>query len=373
MNLGVKYTGTFQCATGYGSANRAFVTAMHVAGVDVVTDLVVQTMDRTTFGWEGMLCHHLTNRSIDYKIKIIHLTPDLYKEYIEPGKYHIGHLFWETDRLPHEWIEACNQMQEIWTSSENMARVFRANGVTVPIHWFPQPIDVSIAEKNYGEYAVNNHSGFLFYSIFQWIERKNPQALIRAFWEVFEGKDDVSLLIKTFRLSYDYQEFEKIRDDIRLWRAIQPQKHYPKLLLVSKIMNQEEIMKIHETGDCYVQADRGEGWSRTVQEALLKGNPTIATARGGIHEYLKSEHYFGIPNTYVPVKEIPWVKFYKADQRWAEIDKDSLKKAMMYVYSNSKIAGTKGIVGQHFIKEQFSYQKIGELMKKRIEEIYKLL
>lgn len=371
--LGVRYTGVFQDATGYGGANRAFVTALYMAGLDVTTDLVVQTLDRTTFNWEGELCHQLHNRKIPYKVKIIHLTPDCYKDYIEPNKYNIGHLFWETDRLPKEWIEYCNQLQEIWTSSENMAEVFKANGIKIPIRWFPQPIDISIADKDYGTFGLPFFQGFTFYSIFQWIERKNPRALLEAFWETFQGKEDVALIIKTFRLSYDESEFEKIKDDIRQWKSQTAINRFPKIFLVKKIFSYDQLMKLHNTANCYVQADRGEGWSRTVQESLSMAKPTIATARGGIHEYLRQEDYFGIPNTYVPVTEIPWVKFYHADQNWAEIDREKLKAAMKYVYENYKMAQAKGIMGQKHIKESFNYFRIGAMMKKRLEEIEKSL
>src|SRR3990167_5466323 len=129
MMVATKYCGTFQDGTGYGGANRAFIAALHMAGVDVSTELVVQTKDRTTFGWEGELAYQLTNRDNDYKIKIIHLTPDIYANFYERDKYNIGHLFWETDRLPLEWIEPCNKMQEIWTSSPHMVNLFKANGV----------------------------------------------------------------------------------------------------------------------------------------------------------------------------------------------------------------------------------------------------
>lgn len=371
--LGVSYVGTFQCATGYGAANRAFVTALHMGGVDVNAQLVVQTKDRTTFGWEGELCHQLTNREIPHRVKIIHLTPDLYENHIEPDKYHIGHLFWETDKLPKEWVECCNKIQEVWTSSPNMAQVFRANGVKVPIHWFPQPIDTTHADKAYGAYGIPHNNGFLFYSIFQWIERKNPKALVTAFWEEFAGRDDVSLLIKTFRLSYDGDEFEKIRDDIREWKNEVKMNHYPKIFLVKEIMDVEGMMRLHKTGDCYVQTDRGEGWSRTIQEALLLGKTVISTARGGIHEYLKDEHYFRVPSNYVPVTEVPWIKFYTKDQKWAEIDKEELKKNMRYVVNNSMIAQTKGILAKDYVKDNFSYYKVGSLMKKRLQEIYKSL
>src|SRR3990167_6844370 len=196
--LSVKYTGAFLDHSGYGQAGRAFVASLHLAGVDVTTETAVHVKEKTHFSWEGELCYSLQNRDIPYKIKIVHLTPDMYESYIEPKKYHIARLAWETDRLPKGWDRFCNQMGEIWTSSAHMVELFKKSGVRVPMYHFPEPIDVTMGDKNYGKFGVPTHTGYLFYSIFQWIKRKNPRALLKAYWKAFEGQDDVSLLIKTF-------------------------------------------------------------------------------------------------------------------------------------------------------------------------------
>lgn len=373
MTIAVKYTGTAQDYSGYGSANRAFITALYVAGVDVTTELLRQTGEWADNGWTEKLSKSLEKRNINYKVKIIHLTPDIYRRYMEPNKYHIGHLFWETDRLPKEWIEPCNKMGEIWTSSDKMAEVFKASGVKVPIYSFPQPIDIGIADKNYGRYSIPGHKGYLFYAMFQWIERKNPKALLRAYWEAFTGRRDVSLLLKTYRVNFNKDEFLKIEEEITRWKREFRLPHYPQVILVRTLLDQDKIYKLHQTADCFVSADHGEGWNRCLHEALLMGKPSITTARGGIHEYLNNDLYFPIPSTYVPVKEVPWIPYYKEGQRWADIDHEKLKDAMLFAFANRDLVTAKGMVAKDFIKDNFSYQKIGEKMRRRLEAIYKSL
>lgn len=369
----VRYTGTFSDYSGYGSANRAYITALYLAGVDVSTELIVQVPELADHGWTGKLAHSLADRRIPYRIKVIHLTPDMYPRYLEKGKYHIGHLFWETDRLPKAWIEPINNMQEIWTSSPAMADVFRNCGVTVPIYAFPQPIDIAEAEKPLQKFQISEQSGFLFYSVFQWIERKNPRALLQTYWETFSGRSDVTLLLKTYRLNYTREEYDKIRLDIDRWKRELHLVHYPKVLISTKLLNHEDMMRLHKTGDAYVSADHGEGWCRPVQEALLMGKPVIATARGGIHEYLPQEMYYPQPSTYVPVVEQSWIPWYSADQNWAQIDKRVLKKTMLDVFAQKNLAFSRGMAAQEYVKKQFSYQKIGKQLKDRLEKIEKAL
>jgi len=369
----IKYCGSFLDSSGYGSANRAFIAALFIAGVDVTTELAVHMKEQVNVHWTGELAINLKNRNISYQVKIIHLTPDLYENYVEKGKYNIGHLFWEVDKLPQDWVDKCNRMDEIWTSSAHMVELFKSCGVKVPVYAFAQPIDISMADKDYKKYALIGHTGLLFYSIFQWIERKNPKLLLKAFWEAFEGHDDVSLLLKTFRLSYDQSEFDKIRNDIWEWKREMGKGIFPKVYLTSKAMHHDEIMRVHRTGDVFVLPHRGEGWNRCIAESLLMGNVVTATARGGIHEYLRDEHYFGLPSKMVPVTEVPWIKFYTKDQNWAEADKEYLIKTMKYIYKNYELCKAKGITAREYVKENFNYYKIGYLMRERLEEIYKKL
>ena len=157
--INIKYFGSFNDPSGYGDANRAFITALHLAGVNVTTELVVQSPKSTDYGWQGRLCHNLLDRKIDYKIKIHHVTPDMIPRYYERGKYNISHLFWETDRLPKEWIAPLNKCEEVWTSSITMKDLFRNCGVKVPIYSFPQPIDITEADKQYERLELPEHKG----------------------------------------------------------------------------------------------------------------------------------------------------------------------------------------------------------------------
>lgn len=368
---GVKYLGTPLSPVGYGSAARAFITALYCVGVDVTTEIIYQMPDRTNYGFQGELAKQLENRDIPYNIKIIHLTPDTAVPYMEKDKYNILHLFWETDRLPKEWIEPCNKAREIWTSSGSMAHLMRESGVKVPIYDFPQPIDISVADKDWGKFDVKGE--FIFYAIFQWITRKNPKALLMSYWKAFNGRKDVTLLLKTFRINYSEDEQAKIMSDIASWKRESGLTNFPRILFAPELLDNEGILKLHNTGDCYLSADRGEGWSRPLHEALLMGKPCITTARGGIHEYLNKDYYFPIQSKYVPVVEEPWIAYYKSDQQWADLDTDEFMERMKWVFANRELAGIKGLKAKNFIKDQFSYHKIGLAMRERLENIDKSL
>lgn len=369
MASSVKYVGTFTDYSGYGQANRNFIASLFISRVAITTELVVQVNEKGNFGWVGQLANSLKNRSIPYKIKIIHLTPDMYPRYMENGKYHIGHLFWETDRLPAEWVEPCNKMNEIWTASEEQAEMIKKSGVSVPIKWFPQPIDTSLSSSTASSYVIPSFSGFVFYSIFQWIERKNPMALLKTYWKTFQGKSDVILLLKTYRVNYSPAEFNSIQDDINQWKKELSLEHYPRVFLIDKLMDANGMSKLHATGDCYINTSRGEGWCIPAVEAMMSGNPVIGVNKTGFADYLPKDTYFPCSSYPSKVTQVSWIPWYTPDQKWLEISEKDLIDKMAEAYNNRSKTKQIGKTAQQFVVDNFNYWTVGQAMKERLEAI----
>src|SRR4051812_27781725 len=114
----VKYCGPAKDYSGYGEANRHDIAALMAAGLDVTTQIPMYVLEISDYGKLGKLAVEAENRYEGYEIKIIHTTPNTYKQFMEPGKYHIGRVFWETDKLPDDFAKNCELMDEIWTGSQ---------------------------------------------------------------------------------------------------------------------------------------------------------------------------------------------------------------------------------------------------------------
>ncbi|MEK6880874.1 MAG: hypothetical protein AABY22_14740, partial [Nanoarchaeota archaeon] len=210
-----------------------------------------------------------------------------------------------------------------------------------------------------------------FYSIFQWIERYNPKGLITAFYEAFPNRNDVCLLLKTYRINYSKAEQDRIVSEINLWKKEMRITSGPKILFVPNLLTHDQIMKLHNTGDCYITASRGDGWNRPIQEALLMGKPVISTARGGIHEHINlvDSIYFPIPSKYVPVTPVSGIPYYSADQNWAEPDRKKLIDTMQWVFANQELSNAKGQKAKNYVKDTFNFYRTGTEMKMRLEKI----
>lgn len=367
-----KYTGCWGDFTGYGEANRNAIAALHTAGVELTTEKVSYTRTQADYGETYELASKLEGRPIKYDIKILHVPSDGYLKFLEPAKYHIGHLFWETDKMSKTWVWNCNLMDEIWTGGNVHKENFKKAGVKVPIFVYPQAIDTNIRVEK--PFRLPGHSGFLFYSIFQWIERKNPRKLLESYWKEFQGEENVSLLLKTYGLTLENHEVEKIRNDIRRWKTESELKSFPRVFLFFDLISKADMMRFHITGDCFVSAHRGEGWGIPQVEASLVGNPVISTNLGGVHEWFENGKTAYLLN-WKPVKVFgmefaPW---YKTDQNWAEVDEGELRERMRYVFDNPDKARKVGLTARSMVMDRFSYLAVGQMMKDRLEDISRLI
>lgn len=369
----VKYCGPARDYSGYGEANRHDIAALVKAGVQITTQIPSYTLEISDYGPLGDIATKHENADIAYKIKIIHTTPNVYRSFMEPGKYHIGRAFWETDKVPLDFAENLQLMDEIWTGSRYNADAIKRAGVTKPITIIPEAID-PVLPANLTPYLtpeIPDNITFKFYSIFEWTERKNPLALLEAYWREFEGNPNVALVLKTYVDNFTPDRRQEIDNAIRMLKKQLALSHYAPIFLYRGLMDRYQVYRFHESFDCFVSAHRGEGWGVPQMEALLLGKPMISTNCGGIHEYLLDG---------IHAKLVPWApvqvhqnsrnqQWYTSDQHWAQIDPQALRDSMRWVYDNQDAAKEMGTFGQRAVKELFSLETVGEIMRKRITEI----
>lgn len=366
----IKYIGAAFDHSGYGEAARHDIAALTTATVPVTLKAPRYVMDIADFGAVGEVCKVAEQSNTDYKVIILHTTPDTYPKYFEEGKYHIGRAFWETDKLPEDFAKPLSWCDEIWTGSEYNAAAIRKAGVNKPIYIIPQAIDVT--REKMRPYQLDPQQKFRFYSIFEWTERKNPKALLKAFYEEFQNEPEVALVLKTYVDNFTPSKKQEIRDSIAEIKQQLGFNSYPEIYLYMDLMDRDQIWKFHNSNHCFISAHRGEGWGIPQVEALLAGNPIISTGVGGIHEYLKhKENALLAKSSMVQVTENTRNKhLYLPDQKWAEVDPGDLRALMRWVYAHQVEARRIGLKGKDLIEKKFNLAAVGSIMKERIEKIY---
>ena len=105
---------------------------------------------------------------------------------------------WETDAMPPQWRPALNHALEVWLPCEFNVSVFeRALGKPIfklPHAWAPN--SASPARDLVSACGIREDD-FVFYSIFEWQERKGPNEMIEAFLRAFPEPSPVVLALKT--------------------------------------------------------------------------------------------------------------------------------------------------------------------------------
>lgn len=366
----VGYQGPLLDYSGYGETSRHHIGALAAADVEVSAELLAYSKERADYGTLGPIVTHALQTRQHYKIKLLHTTPDEFERLHEPGKYHVGFMYWETDKIPPVFADGLKTVDEIWTASEANRAAIIKGGVDKPVHVFPQPIET---EREWpAKYELPEFDGFLFYSVFEWTDRKNPEALLRAYYKEFEKGTNVGLLIKTYFRNFTFGNKKLIRDTVaKIQAEFGGADNVPPVFLYLDLMDRQQIMRLHQTGDVYVSAHRGEGWGVPQVEAMLAGHMVISTGYGGVHEYLHDgEDAVLLPYKLQPLRGMDHsAHFYTNDQRWAEVDTEALQTAMRNAYGNRSETAEIGRAGQKLATTQFSLPAVGKLMADRLKEI----
>ncbi|HYD35542.1 MAG TPA: glycosyltransferase [Vitreimonas sp.] len=368
--IGVKYTGAFLDFSGYGEATRHDIGALHEAGIAIQTEYVHFTHEVADYGRLGSLCKRLQNISENYRIKILHLTPNIFPRFKEEGCYMIGRVFWETDKLPPDFAQGCEVLDEIWTGSETNKKAIVNAGVNKPIFIIPEAIETTVfPPEPYQESVINGK--FAFYSIFEWTTRKNPDALLRAYFQEFNEQDNVCLMLKTYVDDFTSNKKDEIKSEIKAIIASLNLSYRPPIYLYTDLMDRHQVHRFHASGDCFISTTRGEGWGVPQMEAMLFGKPVITTQSGGIADYLTHEESAHILPTFPErithsSRNSQW---YRSDQNWSGVLIKDVREAMRKIYSDAEYRNKIAEGGNKLVKERFSLSAVGELMKSRLEEI----
>lgn len=182
-----------------------------------------------------------------------------------PGQYRIGYTPWESTELPHMWVEAFNNCDEVWATSPWVANVFEMRGVKVPIKVYEHGLD-----PKWQPVKRQNDGVVKFLHMGEPALRKGGQMALDAFREAFGDREDVHLTIKAYLVNY-----------IRVWSngdVVHPEDaHYNNVTVINEMMHPHELTALYADHDVMVYPSYGEGFGFIPLQSLGTGMPTICT------------------------------------------------------------------------------------------------
>lgn len=349
-SIKIKIIGPVLLPDGYGEMTREFARSLIDNEINISIRSIlfnkncndtekVNADDLLEYIEDEWIDGEFKNRNDDCDVIIQCLTPNNFPVHYINGKLNIGYTMWETDKLPDEWVSLCNMMDKILVPSTFSLKVFKNSNVD-KVNILPIPSCINKFDRLYEDKALSELIGdnYSFYSIFQWSERKNPEALLKSYYSAFQNNEKVVLVLKTYINSddkYNATEIPKriseIKNNIRI-----NNNSYPRIICMTERTSDLNIKKIHKTCDCYLAPVRGEGFGLPVFDAMLCNNDIIATDDMAYVDFLDTYSYLKYQSFDLIPYQLDFVHnmngLYTSRQKWAEIDRYKFISRMLVNY-----------------------------------------
>lgn len=392
--------------SGYGARSRDFVKAIiESEKYDVV--IVPQRWGDTRKGfindfkeW-GFLNNYLMDN-----VNLHREKPDIWCQITVPnefqaiGRYNIGLTAGiETTQCAASWIEGCNRMNLVLTSSTHSKNVLEVTKYKVVDKNNPEistelklttPVEVLIEGVNLNVYkplktpmtsnklykhidSIPENFAYLF--VGHWLQgemgedRKNVGLMLKAFYEVFKNKSNApALILKSSCGKGSHMDRREIMRRIDAIRKTIDAKIIPNVYLIHGDLSDAEINELynHPKVKSMVSATKGEGFGRPLLEFALTGKPVIASGWSGQTDFLDSKHNILLGGTLTDIHaSAQHPEMLVEGSKWFSVDHGQLGNALVDVKKNYKDWYKKGKIHKNILKKNFSY----ESMKSQIYEI----
>ena len=351
-------TGDWITSSGIGEDLRSAVAALDAAGFTdfAIVDLPsrhVMRSDRTTLppGTRLRATWNLVFHNADTAVEDWHIMRHLP---IEADRI-AGRWFWELERIPRRYVNAFSFVDEIWAASAFVMSAFEAEARR-PIKLLPSAVTAPQSAERLPRHRLgldDSATVFLFmFDFASYAQRKNPEAVIRAFGLAFPaGSEPACLVIKT--------QNADMRPD--LWMELAALSDDPRVSLRDSRLSRDELISLIATANAFVSLHRSEGFGRGPAEAMLLGVPVIVTGYSGTTDFTDPSCAYIVGYSLVPVEpgQYPGVE----GQRWAEADVADAARHMRWIHDEPEAAREMGLRGQQRVHQQLSTAEVGRSLR----------
>jgi hypothetical protein len=377
--------------SGYGARARDFVKAL-IATDRYDVKLLSQRWGNTRFGY---LKDHKENELITRIIPNMTTKPDVWIQITVPnefqpvGKFNIGVTAGMETTLVHpSWIEGCNRMNVIFTSSVHSKQVFQQTkadvkdkqGKVVKIIKLEKPVEVLFEGADLNKYFAKPSTNFnlkdikeqfCYLFVGHWLQgelgqdRKNVGYTIKAFLETFKNKPTPpALILKTQQVGTSILDRSTILKKINEIKNSVKGK-LPNIYLVHGDLTDEEVNELynHPKIKAMLSFTKGEGFGRPLLEFSLTGKPIIASGWSGQVDFLDRENSILIGGNLTNVHKSAAVKDMILEQsQWFTPDDSQVGNALLQVYKKYKnyIIPAKRL--KNINKQKFSFDAMQKLL-----------
>jgi hypothetical protein len=325
--------------------------------------------------------------------------PDIYIQVTIPnefnrfGKFNIGITAGiETTVAPKDWIEGCNRMDLILTTSnfskdvllatmydeinQNTNQIVKQHRIEKPVEVLFEGVDTKIFNNEIDEsFELNIEEDFAFLFVGHWLkgdlgqDRKDIGMLIKCFCESFKGlPKKPALVLKTSSANFSVKERENFKTRIE-----ELTKEYedcpPIYLLFGELSNQEmNSLYNHPKIKAMVSLTKGEGFGRPLLEFTLSGKPVVASNWSGHIDFLNLDNSILIGGKLLDVHESAIDNYIIKGSKWFTANYDEFIYVIKLMTEKYEEFIKKSLPLRDINKNNFSLDNMTEVFKNIISK-----
>ena len=324
---------------------------------------------------------------------------------IKPGKFNIGITAGiETNQVPANFIEGCNRMDLIITTSNhskvglvetrydkidnNTKQKLGELKCTTPVEVLFEGMDLDTyfktteLDKSIVDELSTIKEKFCYLFVGHWIkggighDRKDVGMMIKTFCETFKNKEarnQPALILKTSGAAFSIMDRDDILKKIKL--ICDPYGHKsPKVYLLHGDLTDYEMNSLynHPKIKAMLSFTKGEGFGRPLMEFGATGKPIIASGWSGQLDFLHPEHCSLLPGQLTNVDRSASDVFLLQEAKWFTVNYQYASTIIKDVEKNYETYLEKSRKQPKYINENFSLQQMTEKFTNIIDTYAKI-
>ena len=383
------FRGPVKTRSGYGAHSRDLLQALYEMDIfEIKIDSCMWGVTPMTALEKDNQFHMWIESNI---IRSLNITPDIYvqvtvpNEFERKGKFNIGVTAGiETTVAPKDWIDGCNRMDLIITTSKfsrdvllstvynenenNTGKLIKQYKIEKPVEVLFEGVDVSIFNNEFKGIDIDFEEDFAYLFVGHWLkgslgqDRKDVGMMIKCFMEAFKDEEDKpALILKTSSATFSVKERENMRKKIE--DITKSYENPPSVYLLFGELTNQEMNELynHPKVKSMVSITKGEGFGRPLLEFSMTGKPIIASNWSGHKDFLPMDKAIMIGGTLTDVHESTVDNFILKNSKWFTANYNEFAEVLKLVKKDYQEFKEKSESLREENKEKFSLNNMKEV------------